>query len=168
MKLERGNFTFSALFFIFILIVILTAFRYEPRARLVPLLVGLGTLILVATVLVNELRPIPLAQKLSFDLTKNYRSQEPAVRSERVVAARRLFVFLGWLFGFFLSIFLFGFYISIALFTLAFLKIEGKAGWIKALLTAGIVSLIVFITIEFAMGLSLFKGWLFGEIIPPI
>jgi hypothetical protein len=167
MKLKRGHFIFSALFFIFILMVILTAFRYEPRARLVPLIFGLGTLILVATVLVNELRPIPLIQKLSFDLTKDYRSDEPAVRSEKVASARRFFVFLGWLFGFFLSIFLFGFHISIALFTLAYLKIEGTAGWIRALLTAGIVSLVVFIIIDFAMGLSLFKGWLFGEFIPP-
>ncbi|MBM3285516.1 MAG: hypothetical protein FJY81_06550 [Candidatus Aminicenantes bacterium] len=168
MRLKRGHLAFSAALFVFVLVVILTSFSYEPRARLVPLLAGLGTLALTAAVLVNELRPVPFIEKLSFDLTKNYRPQEPAFRAAKTVTAARFYAFLGWLFGFFLSIFLFGFSISIALFTLAFLKVEGRRTWLEALLTAAIVSVLVFITIEFAMGLSLFKGWLFGEIVPPL
>jgi hypothetical protein len=168
MKLDRGRLAFTALILLFVLFFIVTSFSYEHDARLIPLLVGFSTLVLVLAVLVNEIHPLSIVEKMNVDWTKDLKVQESSPKKKEKVSAKKLLIIICWIFGFFLFIFLFGFPISIALFTLAFLKIEGKVSWVKALLTAVIVSAAVFVIFEWAMGFGLFEGVLFGEIIPPI
>lgn len=168
MKLDRGRLAFTALILLFVLFFIVTSFSYEHDARLIPLLVGFSTLVLVLAVLVNEIHPVSIVEKMNVDWTKDLKVQESSPKKKEKVSAKKLLIIICWIFGFFLFIFLFGFPISIALFTLAFLKIEGKVSWAKALLTAVIVSAAVFVIFEWAMGFGLFEGVLFGEIIPPI
>ncbi|MEE9501080.1 MAG: tripartite tricarboxylate transporter TctB family protein [Candidatus Aminicenantaceae bacterium] len=168
MKADRGRLAFTALILLFVLFFIVTSFSYEHDARLIPLLVGFSTLVLVLAVLVNEIHPVSIIEKMNVDWTKDLKVQESSPKKKEKVAAKKLLIIICWIFGFFLFIFLFGFPISIALFTFAFLKIEGKVSWVKALLTAVIVSAAVFVIFEWAMGFGLFEGVLFGEIIPPI
>lgn len=168
MKVDRGWLVFTALILLFVLFFIVTSFSYEHDARLIPLLVGFSTLVLVLAVLVNEIHPVSIIEKMNVDWTKGLKVQESSPKKKEKVSAKKLLIIICWIFGFFLFIFLFGFPISIALFTLAFLKIEGKVSWAKALLTAVIVSAAVFVIFEWAMGFGLFEGVLFGEIIPPI
>ena len=168
MKADRGRLAFTALILLFVLFFIVTSFSYEHDARLIPLLVGFSTLVLVLAVLVNEIHPVSIIEKMNVDWTKDLKVQEFSPKKKEKVAAKKLLIIICWIFGFFLFIFLFGFPISIALFTFAFLKIEGKVSWAKALLTAVIVSAAVFVIFEWAMGFGLFEGVLFGEIIPPI
>ncbi|MCK4932717.1 MAG: tripartite tricarboxylate transporter TctB family protein [Candidatus Aminicenantes bacterium] len=168
MKADRGRLAFTALILLFVLFFIVTSFSYEHDARLIPLLVGFSTLVLVLAVLVNEIHPVSIIEKMNVDWTKDLKVQESSPKKKEKVAAKKLLIIICWIFGFFLFIFLFGFPISIALFTFAFLKIEGKVSWAKALLTAVIVSAAVFVIFEWAMGFGLFEGVLFGEIIPPI
>jgi hypothetical protein len=168
MKADRGRLAFTALILLFVLFFIVTSFSYEHDARLIPLLVGFSTLVLVLAVLVNEIHPVSIIEKMNVDWTKDLKVQESSPKKKEKVAAKKLLIIICWIFGFFLFIFLFGFPISIALFTFAFLKIEGKVSWAKALLTAVIVSAVVFVIFEWAMGFGLFEGVLFGEIIPSI
>ena len=168
MKADRGRLAFTALILLFVLFFIVTSFSYEHDARLIPLLVGFSTLVLVLAVLVNEIHPVSIIEKMNVDWTKDLKVQESSPKKKEKVVAKKLLIIICWIFGFFLFIFLFGFPISIALFTFAFLKIEGKVSWAKALLTAVIVSAAVFVIFEWAMGFGLFEGVLFGEIIPPI
>jgi hypothetical protein len=168
MKADRGRLAFTALILLFVLFFIVTSFSYEHDARLIPLLVGFSTLVLVLAVLVNEIHPVSIIEKMNVDWTKDLKVQESSPKKKEKVAAKKLLIIICWIFGFFLFIFLFGFPISIALFTFAFLKIEGKVSWAKALLTAVIVSAAVFVIFEWAMGFGLFEGVLFGEIIPSI
>lgn len=168
MKTERRRLYFSALFLLLACVFVVTSLSYESDARLVPLVVGFITLVLSVLILINEIYPIPFITKLSIDFTENYRSREPVVQKEKVVSLQRFFVLLIWTVGFVLGIFMLGFHISIALFTLAFLKIEARATWLKAFLVTGIVWAAVFVIFEWAMGFSLFKGLIFGEILPPV
>jgi hypothetical protein len=168
MKVDRGSLAFTALILLFVLFFIVTSFSYEHDARLIPLLVGFSTLVLVLAVLVNEIHPVSIVEKMNVDWTKDLKVQESSPKKKEKVSAKKLLIIICWIFGFFLFIFLFGFPISIALFTLAFLKIEGKVSWVKAILTAVIVSAAVFVIFEWAMGFGLFEGVLFGEITPPI
>jgi hypothetical protein len=168
MKVDRGRLAFTALILLFVLFFIVTSFSYEHDARLIPLLVGFSTLVLVLAVLVNEIHPVSIVEKMNVDWTKDLKVQESSPKKKEKVSAKKLLIIICWIFSFFLFIFLFGFPISIALFTLAFLKIEGKVSWVKALLTAVIVSAAVFVIFEWAMGFGLFEGVLFGEIIPPL
>ena len=168
MKVDKKRQSFSSLFLAFVLVIVVTSFSYESNARLVPLVVGFLTLALAVLVIINEINPISLIKKLNIDLTEKYRSPEPTAHKEEMISQQRFFVFLFWIIGFVLCIFMVGFHISIAMFTFAFLKVEAKASWLKALLGAGIVWAAVFIIFELAMGFNLFKGWFFGEILPPV
>jgi hypothetical protein len=168
MKADRNRVAFTSLILLFVMFFVVTSFTYESQARLIPLLVGFVTLVLVLAVLINEIHPISVIEKMNVDWTKNLRVQESSPKKKDKVAAKKFLIIICWIFGFILSIFLFGFPISIALFTFAFLKIDGKVSWVRALLTAGIVWAAVFVIFEWAMHFGLFEGLLFGEIIPPI
>jgi hypothetical protein len=168
MKPERRRLYFSALFLLLACVFVVASLSYDFNARLVPLAVGFLTLALSVLVLINEVNPIPFVKKLSIDFTENYRSREPVAQKETAVSPQRFFVLVIWTTGFVLGIFMLGFHISIALFTFAFLKTEARASWPKAFLVTGIVWAAVFMIFEWAMGFSLFKGWVFGEILPPV
>ena len=168
MKADRGRLAFTALIFVFVLFFVVISFSYEYKSRLIPLLVGSSTLVLVLAVLVNEIRPVSILEKINVDWTKDLRGQVSAPKIKEKVGTKKFLIIICWIFGFFLLIFLFGFHISIALFTFVFLRIEGKVNWIKALLMAGIAWAFVFAVFELAMDFGLFEGILFGEIIPPI
>lgn len=168
MKADRGRLAFTTLILLFVLFFIETSFSYEHDARLIPLLVGFSTLVLVLAVLINEIHPVSIIERMNVDWARNFRTQEFSPQKKEKVAVKKKLTILCWTFGFFLFIFLFGFHISIALFSFAFLKIEGKVSWTKALLTAGIVSAAVFVIFEWAMNFGLFEGMLWGEIIPPL
>lgn len=168
MKADRGRLTFAVLILLFVLSIIVMSFRYDRDARLIPLLVGFSTLVLVLAVLVNDINPFSIIERMDVDWTRNFRTQEFSPQKQERVGAKKFLIILCWTFGFFIFIFLFGFHISIALFTFVFLKSEGKVSWFQALLTAGIVSAAVFVIFDWAMKFELFKGILWGEIIPPI
>lgn len=168
MKIRRAGLSFSVFLLIFVIVIIVTSFSYEPKARLVPLFIGLVTLILIGLVITNEIHPISLVERLNMDLMKVNVNQEAMPQGEMTASPKRLLVVFFWICGFFIFIFLLGFHASIALFILVFLKVEGRASWTKAILTAGIVSATIFAVFELAMRFSLYKGWLFGEIVPRI
>ena len=168
MKTNPRRLTFSVLILLFVLFIIVTSFNYDYDARLIPLLVGFSTLALVLAVIINEIHPVSILEKMNIDWTENLRGQEAVSKTKDKVPTKKFLIILCWIFGFFLLIFLLGFHISIALFTFVFLKIEGKVSCAKALLTAGIVSVAFFVIFEWAMDFGLFDGMLFGEIIPPL
>jgi hypothetical protein len=138
------------------------------KERLIPLLVGFSTLALVLAVIINEIHSVGFIEKMNIDWTKNFSDRETSPQKKDAAGAENIIIILCWIFGFFLSIFLLGFHISIALFVFVFLKIEGKAGWLKAIVTAGIAWATIFVIFEWAMDFGLFDGVLFGEIIPPV
>jgi hypothetical protein len=166
MKVDRGRVAFIAFILLFVLFFIVSSFSYEHKARLMPLLAGFSTLLLALALLIHEIRPVVFIEKMNVDWTKDLRALESSPQIIEKVHTKKNLIILCWMFGFFLSIFLLGFHISIALFTFTFLKIEGKASWIKALLTAGLAWAAVFVIFEWAMQFGLYKGILFGEIIP--
>ncbi|MFC2170220.1 tripartite tricarboxylate transporter TctB family protein [Acidobacteriota bacterium] len=168
MKVDKSRFAFTTLLLIFVLVMITASFNYDPKARLIPLLIGLATLILVVPVLFNQIHPISLVKKLDINLIENHLVKQRSIPTDQVVPEKRFFIFLFWITGLFIIIFSLGFYVGIALFTFAFLKIEGKVSWAKALIATAIGCGAIFIVFELAMGIRLFKGLFCGEILPQI
>jgi hypothetical protein len=168
MSADRGSLTFAVLIFLLCLFFVIISFNYEYNSRLIPVLVGFSTLVLALAVLIHEIQPVSILEKMNIDWTKDLRVTESVTEKKDGIPPQKYLVVLCWILGFFLLTFLFGFHISVALFTFVFLKIEGKVGWIKASLIAGISEAGIFVIFEWAMGFGLFEGILFGEIIPPI
>jgi hypothetical protein len=165
---DRRSFVFAVLILLLCLFFIVMSFSYEYTSRLIPLLVGSSTLVLVLAVLIHEIHPVPILKRLIIDWTKDLRGQESLFKKRDKIPLRKLLIMICWILGFFLLIFLLGFHISIALFTFVFLKIEGKAGWIRASVVAGITWAAVFVIFEWAMDFGLFGGVVFGAIISPL
>ena len=168
MKVLKGKRLFSFFLLVFVLGFIFISFSYDPKTRLIPLGVALTTFLLLVCVVFNDIRPVPFIERLSRDLTEIYRTKGPPGRNEREAAGRKFFVFLGWISGFFLSILFFGFNISIVLFAFAFFKTEAGFSWAKSLLAAGLIWAPIFVVFELALDFTLFKGWIFGEVLPPL
>jgi hypothetical protein len=168
MKAVRGKLAFIVLILLFALFFIVAALSLDQKARLIPLLVGSSTLMLALAALINDIHPFVFIEKMSVDWTEDLRARKSSLQREEKANTKNVLIIICWMLGFFLFIFLLGFHISIALFTFVFLKIEGKVSWMKAILAAGIVWATVFLLFEWMMGLSLFGGGIFGEIIPPI
>ena len=76
MKTNPRRLTFSVLILLFVLFIIVTSFNYDYDARLIPLLVGFSTLALVLAVIINEIHPVSILEKMNIDWTENLRGQE--------------------------------------------------------------------------------------------
>jgi tetrahydromethanopterin S-methyltransferase subunit F len=168
MNALKGKQLFSYFLLGFALSFIFMSFSLDPKTRLIPLGVALATFLLLVCVVINDIRPVPFIERLSRDLTEIYRTKGLPGRNEREAAGRKFFVFLGWISGFFLSILFFGFNISIVLFAFAFFKTEAGFSWTKSLLAAGLIWASIFVVFELALNFALFKGWIFGEVLPPL
>jgi len=168
MKALKGEQLFSFFLLVFILGFIFISFSYDHKTRLIPLGVALATLLMLGGVIIHDIRPVPFLERLNRDLTEMYRNEGQSGRKEQKAGGRKFFVFLCWISGFFLSILFFGFNISIVLFAFAFFKTEAGFSWIKSLWASGLIWGGIFAVFELALDFVLFKGLLFGEVLPPL
>ncbi|NIS62852.1 MAG: hypothetical protein GTO13_19785 [Proteobacteria bacterium] len=164
-RVNKPSVAFIGLLLIFVLVICVNSFSYRPKERLVPLLVGIATLIISLVVVLDEIHPIRLLSKLKIDLMGIAGGPALGKREERKTTIQLLHI-IAWMMGFLTFIFLVGFYISIALFTFTFLKIQGEIGWLKAALITAIVWCSIFAIFDLTMELHMFQGVLFGEILP--
>jgi hypothetical protein len=100
---------------------VFSAWSWPAKAALFPLVISIPLFLLgaaeVVWVLLGSGQRAASDFKLSDHLPKD-------------VALRRTAVAVGWILGFFAAILLFGFGVAVPLFVFAYLKLQGKAGWI--------------------------------------
>ena len=168
MRLKKGELLMALFLFLFTLVIILASFHYTAETRIVPLVVGGATGLLLLVVITNTIRPLSILKKLDIDLTKKYKQEELNILTENRVGSQQLLGIILWIIFFFLMIFAIGFHLSIPLCTVIFLKVQGKAAWPRALISGVVIWAVVFVLFEVAMDFSLYRGWLLGEVIPPI
>jgi len=163
--LSKGKLIFTALLLLLTLGFVIAAFDYEPRSRLVPLLIGVITMVFGVIAFVHEIRPISLLNRFDMSVMDLGGKVDAGPEKEEALD-RRFLVSLGWITAFLLVSFLAGFHIGILAFMTAYLKIRGNVGWVKAIVVAIAVWGLIYVMFEVAMGFSLFKGLFFGEILP--
>lgn len=166
-RVNKPSIAFIGLLLVFVLVICVTSYSYRPKERLVPLLVGIATLITSLLVLVDEIHPIRLLSRLKIDLMGAAGGPLLGKPEEHRTTVQLLHI-IAWMMGFLILIFLVGFYMGIALFCLTFLKIQGKIGWLKAALITAILWCSIFAIFDLTMELHMFQGVLFGEILPSI
>jgi len=159
---------FTAILFIFALVIVITSFSYGAKARLIPFVVAIIILAMAIPLLINEVRPIKLLSSLDIslmDIRPGDSSKKPE-SDQKTSETRKILGILAWMGGFFVVVFFVGFHIGIFAFALTFLKFQARQSWSKASITAVIIRGITFLLFEVGMGFSLFKGVFFGEILP--
>jgi hypothetical protein len=165
-KVNYGAVAFSALLAFFLAVICINALDYKPRVRLVPMLIGIISLVICLLVLVNEIHPLPMFGKSETGPTHS--PDQKKKENGRSMISPRMWAIIFWMIGFVALTFLVGFYISIAVFCFAFLKFQEKVGSLKSfLVTAGVWGFI-FVVFKIIMDLYMFEGILFGAILPKL
>lgn len=151
MKLSSNSY-----FLIFVLLLMLfvvgVSFRYgEISLKLLPILVGSVVFILAAVQLLKELvAPVK---------TRSGIQEVPPgeVRGE----VRRFSSTMGWLIGFFLSIYLLGVLVAVPAFIISYSKFRGR-GWFTAIALGVTMTVVVYVAFEFLLKTPLYRGLIFG------
>ena len=78
------------------------------------------------------------------------------------VVRRRTLLAAGWAVGFFILIMLLGFPIAVAVMVFAYLKIQGKEGWIFSIVFTAAVWFFFYGLFELVLHMHFPDGWLFG------
>ncbi|MDW7738750.1 MAG: tripartite tricarboxylate transporter permease [Bacillota bacterium] len=156
---KNGEFIFTAVVTAFVLLIMAVSFQYGERARMVPLLVSSGTLVLLLGLLVGHFFP-ELMKRMEVgldDMLGGSSKQKCDAEEKEQTAIGSVLRIIFWIVGLATIIFLFGLPVSIPLLLLAFLLFEGKVVWWKALLIAAVGSVIFFVALNY-LGVRLWLG----------
>ncbi len=175
---NRDSLILTALLTALVALFVVAASGYVRGVRLVPLVVGVPTLILLLLLLLGEFRPslMQVMEKVIDSTWGGGKTATPGQEDSRNAppwsAVLRI---LGWTSGFFAALFLFGYYLIPVVFTTAFLIGEAGVKFFRAAILSLSIGVVLY------SGLALLKvdlwtgaipeiipGYLGGSIIPPL
>jgi len=165
-KVNSKAILFNGLLTLFIAVICIYAFDYKPKVRLVPVLVGIVSLVISALVLINELYPLPMFGKIELDLMSPL--EEKDGENEPQAIPSKMLAIIFWMIGFMALTLLVGFYISIAVFCFSFLKFQENVGWLKSICVTAGIWVFVYLVFTVVMELQMFEGVLFGAILQKV
>ena len=168
MRSDKGELAMAVFLFLVTLVFIMDSFHYGAETRIVPLTIGGLTSVLLLAVIVNAIRPMNILRKLNIDFIQKYRPEDLKMNTGMKLESKKLLGTVLWIVAFFLMILVFGFHLSIPLYSVVFLRAQGKASWPRALLTGACIWFVVFLLFEVALDFNLYRGWLWGEVMPPL
>ena len=154
----------------FLALLLVLSFKYVPKARLMPLVVGVPTLALVVFCLLVNLVPgfskryRRVAEQDVFDLGEIRKKLAPAARKKRSPAEirRKEMNMIWWLVGLMAAILLLGYLIAIPGFVFLFLKVRSGERWLTTILVTAATWICVYGVFVVLLKLPIYKGILFG------
>jgi hypothetical protein len=130
---------------------VVAALEWPWKAKLFPLVIGIPLFCLaVAEILWSLLGAAPAGEAADFKLS----DAPPGI------ARRRTAVAAGWIAGFFAAIVLLGFPFAVPLLVFAFLKVQGKEGWLFTAVFTAAVSAAFYGLFDQLLHLHFPDGWL--------
>ncbi|MFC1815534.1 tripartite tricarboxylate transporter TctB family protein [Thermodesulfobacteriota bacterium] len=167
MKTEEKVLTY----FLFLIVILMVFFAFgihRPGAKTVPLIVGVGTLILMILLCLMTILPkfASWYQQLEGKPTgltemikKSDESENDA--AEKKIKKREIAV-IGWLLFLTAATYVLGFLVAIPLFLFLFLKLWAKEGWLLSLGMSSVVFGVVFLIFAKILQIPLHAGIIFG------
>ena len=145
----------------FCVFIVLESTKFAGEGRIVPLVIGVPTVLMIATALWARLRAVfrdedfsPLDdEKKSFDDVASW----PAG-----------FTVAGWITGLFLLILFFGFEFSVPIYTFLYLIIQGRVSWSRSFIVAACLWLLIYVSFGVLLNNSLFPGIFFDGVLPAL
>lgn len=165
---DRTYFTLGI--FVLVLIFVVLSLSYQPRARLVPLAIGIPTLLLTLFQLLIDMIPA-VGKRFSFfqehdvfgieagRVPENSGKQE--VRTARTIHRREL-SFAAWLLLLVALIYFLGYLAAIALYLPLFLKLRSREGWRMTLSITAVTWGFVYVIFILIMDAPLHEGLLWN------
>ena len=164
---------FDLIVLIFFLLMTVIAFDYNPRARSIPLGLGIVGSIMMFLQFLADAMP-PLRSKLRFvvqsgilsgekpDGQKDAQKQEAAVEPPHPAKTEKASLYwwqvlrmILWLTGFIVALSLVNYLIAVGAFIVLITKIEAQEAWKKSLLLAGCVDVCFFILFDIILNAQL-------------
>ena len=168
-KVIRRSFpVLSLLILAFAMGIVLGAFQYDERSRMLPLIIGIPTLMMLLVLVLGETVFPRVVSRFDIDLLGVRRTetrQQPQGTSETRptwTESQALVIIAGWLITFLILIVLLGYDIAIASSVLGFIRLYGKQSWLRSVLVAIGVWAFIFLVFRLFMDLHMFPGLLFG------
>ena len=139
---SKGSLLFAILMTVTFALIIGSASTWDGNQRLFPIVMGIPGLILSVVAIIHELRRKGRPKEgehlhSGLDLFEDPSSQTTVAQSA---------IMFGWIFGLGALIWLVSFMIAVPIFTMTYVKLQGREGW---LVSAGITALVMVIFIGF-------------------
>ncbi|MFC1872571.1 tripartite tricarboxylate transporter TctB family protein [Chloroflexota bacterium] len=168
MKLKiKGSIWFTMLLVATVLLFVAMSFGYSEKARQIPLLIGVPTVILGILLLMSERFP-KLIVMFNIDLGDSKVAGDDKITSDEKQTQKKAIHFMGWLGAYVILVLLVGFLVAAPIIIFLYLKYTGNISWIKTLLfTVIVVGIIEYAGFEILMKADMFKGILFDAVLPP-
>ena len=165
-KLLEGATILNLFMLVFTLYCVILALGYGRNSRMFPLAIGIPAAILLALSIVAVWKPAIL-RGADVHLGDSSAS-EPNVGEirEAKYAPSHVAAMIGWLILAAVGIGLIGFRFAVPLFVLLFARFEGRAKWLAAMMVALFTWAFVVGYFELFMKFGMFRGVLFGDMLP--
>ncbi len=168
MKLnDRTLFTLGV--FVLVLFFLVLSLDYRPRARLVPIIIAVPTLLLTLLQLLIDMIPA-VARRLSFFQEYDLfgidagRSADPSEKSgsseggSSTTIYRRELNFASWLLLLVALIYFVGYLVAIPVFLVLFLRLRSSESWLMTLSITAVTWTFVYVVFIVVMGAPLHEG----------
>ena len=165
-KLREGATILNLIMLVFMLYCVIMALGYGRNSRMFPLAIGIPTAFLLALSILAVWKPAILTGA-DVHLGKSS-ANEPNLDEirEAKYAPSHVAAMIGWLGLAAVAIGLIGFRFAVPLFVLIFARFEGRAKWLPAILVALFTWAFVIGYFELFMKFGMFRGVLFGDMLP--
>lgn len=163
MRLNDRTF-FTLAVFVLVLVFLVLSLDYQPRARLVPLIIAVPTLLLTLLQLLIDMVPA-VGRRFSFlqeyDLfgIETGRAAEPSEKTGPTSNVfRRELHFASWLLLLMALIYFLGYLVAIPLFLVLFLRLRSSESWTITLSITAVTWAFVYVVFIVVMGAPLHEG----------
>jgi len=156
---SKDTLYFTLLLLAFILIIIIMSLGYDRETRLMPLLIGIPTFLLLALQILFQFYP-NLQNQFEIDIFSPAGAGKEKNRAQEKSGSLLFPVAL--VFSYFILLLLAGFLVATPLYLLTFFRLQGKLSWLKCIFAAGIAWLLLYLVFSVGMNFILFEGLLFG------
>ena len=134
--------------------IVIASLQYDFRQRIVPLVIGIPTLVMLVTILLSEFSP-----RLNRILAMaNLGSEQDAFSGDVTASWNRIFVIAGWLVALSVALFVLGFYVVVPLFLVAFFMVEAKTPAVIAVLSSLVISVVLYVAFPYFLGIEIWPG----------
>jgi hypothetical protein len=134
--------------------IVIASLQYNFRQRIVPLVIGIPTLVMLIAILLSDFSP-RLNQILAM---ASLRSLQDTPNEDLTASWARIFVIAGWLVALSIALFVFGFYVVVPLFLLAFFLLEAKIPAVIAVLSSLVISAVLYVLFPYTLGIEIWPG----------
>ena len=163
MKKKEGI-IFAALLVCLVGAALVSSFSYNPKTRMVPVLVGCVSLILSIIIFLGEIFP-QFRQVFEVDLFTRNKIVARETSMGRWDEKKGLSIAIFWVMLFAVLLFLVGFNIAVPVCVLVYVKLFGKQNWPVSLSVTALIWVFIYGLFQGIMDYTLFEGILFGGIV---